>query len=74
MKVGVKKLSDGTRERGPKPDLSQQQTSVSAAGICPVPTGDICPVSSESIFPVSTEDETAAGRRPAAVVSSVETG
>ena len=47
---------------------------VSAADICPVSTADICPVSTEDIYPVSTEDETAAGRRPAAVMSSVETG
>ena len=47
---------------------------VSAADICPVSTADICPVSSEDIYPVSTEDKTAAGRRPAAVRSSVETG
>ena len=47
---------------------------VSAADICPVSTADICPVSTEHIYPVSTEDRTAAGRRPAAVLSSVETG
>ena len=47
---------------------------VSAADICPVLTADICPVSTENIYPVSTEDITAAGRRPAAVPSSVETG
>ena len=47
---------------------------VSAADICPVSTADICPVSTEDIYPVSTEDITAAGRRPAAVASSVETG
>ena len=47
---------------------------VSAADICPVSTADICPVSTEDIYPVSTEDKTAAGRRPAAVRSSVETG
>ena len=47
---------------------------VSAADICPVSTADICPVSTEDIYPVSTEDITTAGRRPAAVVSSVETG
>ena len=47
---------------------------VSAADICPVSTADICPVSTEDIYPVSTEDETAAGRRPAAVMSSVVTG
>ena len=44
---------------------------VSAADICPVSTADICPVSTEDIYPVSTEDITAAGRRPAAVTSSV---
>ena len=47
---------------------------VSAADICPVSTADICPVSTEDIYPVSTEDGTAAGLRPAAVISSVETG
>ena len=47
---------------------------VSAADICPVSTADICPVSTEDIYPVSTEDETAAGRRPAAFMSSIETG
>ena len=47
---------------------------VSAADICPVSTADICPVLTEDIYPVSTEDKTAAGRRPAAVRSSVETG
>ena len=46
---------------------------VPAADICPVSTADICPVSTD-IYPVSTEDEMAAGRRPAAVMSSVETG
>ena len=46
---------------------------VSAADICPVSTADICPVSTEDIYPVSTEEITAAGRRPAAVPSSVET-
>ena len=56
---------------------SQQQTSVcssSTADICAASTEDIYPVSTEDIYPVSTEDETAAGRRPAAVMSSVETG
>ena len=47
---------------------------VSAADISPVSTADICPVSTEDINPVATEDITAAGRRPAAVWSSVETG
>ena len=47
---------------------------VSAADICPVSTADICPVSTEDIYPVSTKDATAAGLRPAAVMSSVETG
>ena len=47
---------------------------VSAADICPVSTADICLVSTEDIYPVSTEDATAAGLRPAAVMSSVETG
>ena len=39
-----------------------------------ISTADICPVSTEDIFPVSTESITAAGRRPATVASSVETG
>ena len=42
--------------------------------ICPVSTADICPVSTEDIYPISTEGITAAGRRPAAVTSSVKTG
>ena len=48
----------------------------SAADIrfCPVSTADIRPVSTEDIYPVSIEDITAAGWRPAAVPSSVETG
>ena len=47
---------------------------VSTADICPVSAADISPVSTTNICPVSTEDITAAGRRPAAVQSSVETG
>ena len=47
---------------------------VSAEDICPVPTADTYPVSTEDIYPVSTGDGMAAGRRPAAVMSSVETG
>ena len=54
--------------------LQQPGTDVSAAVICPVSTADICPVSTEDIYPVSTEDATAASLRPAAVMSSVETG
>ena len=46
---------------------------VSTADICPVSTADTCPVSTEDIYPVSTEGETVAGRRPAAVMPSVET-
>ena len=46
---------------------------VSAADICPVSAADICLVT-EDIYPVSTEDGTAAGRRPAAIMFSVETG
>ena len=42
--------------------------------ICPVSAADICPVSTEDIHPVSTEDGTAAGRQPAAVMSSDEAG
>ena len=47
---------------------------VPAADICLVSTADICPVPTEDIYLVSTEDRTAAGRRKAAVMSSVETG
>ena len=47
---------------------------VSAADLCPVSTADIYPVSTEDIYPVSTEDRTAAGLRPAAIMSSFETG
>ena len=47
---------------------------VPSADICLVSTAGICPVSKDDIYPVSTEDITAAGRRPAAVPSSVETG
>ena len=53
-----------------------QMSVLATEDICPVSTTDICPVSTEDIYPVSTEDGTAAGRRPAAVMtlSSVETG
>ena len=47
---------------------------VSIPFICPVSKADICPVSAADICPVSTEDIAAARRRPAAVLSSVETG
>ena len=47
---------------------------VSTADICPVSAADICPVSTADIYFVSTEDKTSAGLRPAAVMSSVETG
>ena len=47
---------------------------VSTADICPVSAADICPVSTADIYPDSTEDRAAAGRRPAAVMSSVEIG
>ena len=47
---------------------------VPAADICALSTADICPISTEDIYAVSTEDTTAAGRRPAAVSSSAETG
>ena len=42
--------------------------------ICLVSTANICPVSTEDTYPVSTEDATAAGLRPAAVMSSVKAG
>ena len=41
---------------------------------CPVSAADICPVSAEDIYLVATEDRMVAGRRPTAVMSSVETG
>ena len=47
---------------------------VSTADIRPVSAEDICAVSTEDIYPVSTEDGTAAGLRPAAVMSSAGTG
>ena len=51
---------------------------VSTDDICPVSAADICAVSTavstEDIYLVSTEDRAAAGHRPAAVMSSVETG
>ena len=48
-------------------------SALAAEDICPVSAADICPVSTADIYPVSTEDGTAAGLRPAAVMSSVET-
>ena len=54
--------------------LCWDKTDVSAVVICPVSTADICPVSTEDIYPVLTEDATAAGLRPAAVMSAVEIG
>ena len=62
--AGTKQMSTGKIGRCP----------VSLFYICPVSTADICPVSTEDIYPVSTEDGTAAGRRPAALMSFVETG
>ena len=57
---------------------TRQMSGLATEAICLVSTADICPVSAalstEDIYPVSTEDTTAAGRRPAAVMSSVETG
>ena len=47
---------------------------VSAADMCPVSTADICLVSTVEFYLVSTADGTAAGRRPEATMSSVETG
>ena len=52
-----------------KASISNSQCD--AAIICPVSTADICPVLTEDISPVSTKDATAAGLRPAAVMSSV---
>ena len=49
--------------------MSQQQSSIYLVSIA-----DTCHVSTEGIYPVPTEDATAAGLRPAAVMSSVETG
>ena len=53
---------------------TRQMSVLATEDICPVSAADICPVSTEDIYPVSTEDRAAAGRRPAAVLSSVETG
>ena len=51
-----------------------QMSVLATEDICPVSAADICPVSTEDTCPVSTEDGRAAGLRPAAVMSSVETG
>ena len=53
---------------------TRQMSVLATEDICPVSAADICPASTADICPVSTEDGTAAGRRPAAVMSSVETG
>ena len=54
--------------------LATEDICFVSADIRPVSAADICPVPREDIYPVSTEDGTAAGRRPAAVMSSVATG
>ena len=51
-----------------------KQMSTGKTGRCPVPLLYICLVSAEDIYPVSAKDITAAGRRPAAAPSFVETG
>ena len=69
-------------ETGQMSAAETRQMSTGKTGRCPVSlfliylvsTADICPVATEDIYPVSTEDRTAAGRRPAAVLSSVGTG
>ena len=48
---------------------TRQMSVLATADICPVSTAVICPVSTEDIYPVSTEAETAAGLRPASVMS-----
>ena len=55
---------------------TRQMCALAAEDTCPVSAADVCPVSTakEDIYPVLTEDKTAAGRRPAAVMSSVEAG
>ena len=53
---------------------TSQMSVLATEDICPVSAADICPVSTDDIYPVSTEDRRAAGRRPAAVMSSVEKG
>ena len=53
---------------------TRQMSVLATEDICLVSTADICPVSTEDIYPVSTENGTAAGRRPAAALSPVETG
>ena len=47
---------------------------VETADICPGSTADIYRVFRDDIYPVSTEVIAAAGRRPAAVPCSVESG
>ena len=70
--LGQPAAARGNIETGQMSSVETRQMSV--AVICPLSAADICPVSTEDIYPVSTEDLTAAGRRPAAVSSSAETG
>ena len=53
---------------------TKQMSALATEDTCLVSTADIFPALAADIYPASTEDETAAGRRPAAVMSSVETG
>ena len=59
-------------ETGQMSSAETRQMSTGQTGRCPV--SPIYLSKRQDIYPVSTEDLTAAGRRPAAVSSSVETG
>ena len=63
-----------TSETSALRDETKQMSVLATEDICLVSTADICPVPTADIYPVPTEDRTAAGRRAAAVMSSVETG
>ena len=62
-------VETGQISSGETRQMSQQQTSALSQQQTPVLSQQ-----KTSILPVSTEVETAAGRRPAAVLSSVATG
>ena len=61
-------------ETGQMSAVETRQMYSIKTGESPVAIVDICLGSTADIYPVSTEDATAAGLRPAAVMSSVETG
>ena len=63
-----------TAETGQMSAVETRQMSTIVTGLGPVRILYFCLVSTEDIYPVSREDGTAAGLRPAAVMSSVETG